>query len=1014
MAGPSNHADLVPGSVLGRYRIERMLGHGGMATVYLAVQEDTGLQVALKVLVFRGESARPGGDVARFIREARLAGGIRHPHWVSVYETGYDTHLNLYYIAMERMHASLAQRLRAHGPMTEAEAIGVVEQMALALEKAGEMQMVHRDIKPGNILYNAEGVCKLTDFGIAKSSRNEETQLTLREAVFGTPAYMSPEQATDARKVDARSDIYSLGTVFFELLAGERPYQGETPVQVLAQVITDAPPPDVRNKPRARHVRADTAKLILSMMAKDPAARPQTPSELLARLRRLKSRVPYKPPAPSAGEEPPYDDSTVMEEPDPPPSSAWSDPGAETERAPAPMSTGVWPGAAVRTEGRIPPPRTETGVVTRATQVVGAERTGTVATRIDRTGAHHPVRAAPKTGKKGNAAAVWFLAACAVLVGLIGLFWAAEKHEWFFTGSGAGNDEGAPSVAEAETGELAEESDAGRECAFLRFGNENQVPIQVECAEPALGTFVVGRKTNVVKKAGPGVAFTIKYRPRWGDFEDPEDLQVTAPEAGKTNEVQLALWSKKAAFSVESASLDFHNPLPVPIRVTPGEGWGENPFDVLDGSNLVRTVQADATLAYEVSTPTSSDYENAAMQTTAGPAGTTNPVTLSLKRRTGGPQGVGTVTLSNTNDVDVFAEWQGNKGAKGSTRVLAGEKYPVSLDTDEEVTVTHYVNDTDYEEYSPENACTNKGLKAGKAPLDLKLTKRPDPVLTLRNSGKVGLKVTWKREGKEPQESTLETGASREVPCQKNERMSLTWAPVAGVDPKWQGGRKVVGPYELGAKPEEVITATEREKPQIAIYNDSKWLIEARVTDEHGYEIWRKRVEGYKDETIQVPREGEYRVTGVAIDTNGNRKAGYDPTEATVSCKWDETQEVSCVPMPSDETIQKTAALWTPEVKKAIVCGNLKRAERALNNLAPGAHGWEGYLQRCEGALQEAREIKLEDVDDEVNAIVPFADWKKVVAEKSQSFTDIENARWKRIRETTEASRNWKEFLEKY
>ncbi|MBR6023026.1 MAG: protein kinase [Kiritimatiellae bacterium] len=132
----ASHSELMPGSVLGKYRIERLLGHGGMATVYLAVQETSGLEVALKVLTFRGESNRPGGDVARFIREARLAGAIRNPHWVSVYETGYDAKNNLYYIAMERMQASLAQRLRAHGPLPEAEAIAVVEQVALALDKA--------------------------------------------------------------------------------------------------------------------------------------------------------------------------------------------------------------------------------------------------------------------------------------------------------------------------------------------------------------------------------------------------------------------------------------------------------------------------------------------------------------------------------------------------------------------------------------------------------------------------------------------------------------------------------------------------------------------------------------------------------------------------------------------------------------------------------------------------------------------------------------------------------------
>ena len=278
--------ELQAGERLGKYRVLRPLMRVDMATLYLAEATEGGGAVTLKVLSFNRKTGGPGRVVARFVRAVGLEERIRHAHWVGVHETGYDAERNLYYKAMEAMAGSLAQQLRTRGTFGEGEAIGVVEQIALVLEKTNRMSIVHRDIKPANILYDRNGTYKLTGLEIAKSPMCEEP--VPEESVFGTPAYMSPEQVTG--RSDIRSDIYSLGTVFFELLSGERPYQGETPVQVLAQVITDKPPPDVRSKPNAREIHPDTAQLIACMMAKNPAERPQTPEELLARLRELSAR----------------------------------------------------------------------------------------------------------------------------------------------------------------------------------------------------------------------------------------------------------------------------------------------------------------------------------------------------------------------------------------------------------------------------------------------------------------------------------------------------------------------------------------------------------------------------------------------------------------------------------------------------------------------------------------------------------------------------------------------------
>ncbi|MBR6023025.1 MAG: serine/threonine protein kinase [Kiritimatiellae bacterium] len=462
--------------------------------------------------------------------------------------------------------------------------------------------MVHRDIKPANILYNAAGVCKLTDFGIAKSSRNEETQLTLREAVFGTPAYMSPEQARDARMVDARSDIYSLGTVFFELLSGERPYQGESPVQVLAQVITDKPPPDVRSKPKARKIHSDTAKLVASMMAKDPADRPQTPQELLERLRKLKAHVPYAEPEESASE-PVYDDSTIMDPTNPPPTDPMyagfpSDSG--TVRAPTGGAghTGVWDGAPTGggtagggTGGGGTDPRTAVSLPTFSTQAVKDGTVGTVATVGTRFGETVVRPAAPakkRGGGKSAAGKVWFAVAMVVLLGLSGAFWWAAEHDWF-----------------AEHGILQDVFGPGgnddplrrkpMELATLVFLNPNSTTVFVRTEGGLEDGFAVESNGEAIRSVQAGMETTIRYHaPYSGLFREHDEkdakLLTIAVEEGRTEEIALELTAVEGA-ALESATLRFHNPYDVQVHVET-EGGLVDSFDVDAGKTEEKTAKA--------------------------------------------------------------------------------------------------------------------------------------------------------------------------------------------------------------------------------------------------------------------------------------------------------------------------------------------------------------------------------------------------------------------------------------
>ncbi len=264
----------------GRYRILRRLGSGGMANVYLAEDEELGRRVAIKILNDRHASDE--SFVERFRREAKNAAGLSHPNIVSIYDRGEAE--GTYYIAMEYLEGrSLKDRIVAEGPLPITAAIEAVRQILRALGFAHRAGIVHRDIKPHNVLLAHEGGerrFKVTDFGI---SRTSASQMTEAGSIVGTAQYLSPEQARGA-PVDQRSDIYSVGIVLYELLTGQLPFSGETPLEIAMKHLSEVPKSPSALRPE---VPPDLDMVVLRALAKDPGDRFESAEEMDAELARV-------------------------------------------------------------------------------------------------------------------------------------------------------------------------------------------------------------------------------------------------------------------------------------------------------------------------------------------------------------------------------------------------------------------------------------------------------------------------------------------------------------------------------------------------------------------------------------------------------------------------------------------------------------------------------------------------------------------------------------------------------
>jgi len=257
------------------YRIERVLGEGGMATVYLAEDVKHRRQVAVKVM--RPElAATLGAD--RFLREVEIAAKLSHPHILPVHDSGAVAGF-LYYVMPHVEGESLRERLLRERRLPVEEAVRLAREIAEALAYAHRRGIIHRDVKPANIMLG-EGHALVADFGIARALDNE-AGLTGTGLAVGTPQYMSPEQASGARDVDARADIYAVGGVLYEMLAGEPPYTGDTPQAILAKSLTEEVRPLGTVRP---DVPEAVAAVVARAMARVPAARYPTADDLRAAL----------------------------------------------------------------------------------------------------------------------------------------------------------------------------------------------------------------------------------------------------------------------------------------------------------------------------------------------------------------------------------------------------------------------------------------------------------------------------------------------------------------------------------------------------------------------------------------------------------------------------------------------------------------------------------------------------------------------------------------------------------
>lgn len=279
-AGPTTMSD--------RYEMQHRIGRGGMADVYLARDLLLDRLVAIKILF--PEYATDPAFVERFRREAQAAANLNHPNIVSVYDWGRSN--NTYFIAMEYVPGrTMAEALRDVGPVSPDKAAEVGIEIASGLEFAHRNNVIHRDIKPGNILVGNSGSLKVADFGIARALGSAaDSSLTQVGAVMGTAAYFSPEQAQGGQP-DPRSDLYSLGVVLYELIAGRPPFTGDTPMAIAYKQVHDQPQP-------LHEIRGDVPRafeaIVARLLAKDPANRYPNAQAVRDDLRRFREGLPVQ------------------------------------------------------------------------------------------------------------------------------------------------------------------------------------------------------------------------------------------------------------------------------------------------------------------------------------------------------------------------------------------------------------------------------------------------------------------------------------------------------------------------------------------------------------------------------------------------------------------------------------------------------------------------------------------------------------------------------------------------
>ncbi len=277
-----------------RYKLIDERGRGSFATVYVARDTKDNRIYAVKVMHI--ELSNDGDLLARFQREAHILLNLSDPHIVQIVDYGEDN--SMHFIVMDYVDGqNLKYYTLTNGPMEASQALNYAKQIAEGLDTAYMHGVVHRDIKPQNILINTKGVVKITDFGLARS--RETVTLTQSNVFMGTAYYISPEQAESGRSADTRSDLYSVATVLFEMLAGHPPFEGDTAVDIVMKHMNEKVPSVYRIR---TDLPSDIDIFLQKAMAKSPNDRYSTPQEFIAALEQLQQQLPAVSAPPRAGE----------------------------------------------------------------------------------------------------------------------------------------------------------------------------------------------------------------------------------------------------------------------------------------------------------------------------------------------------------------------------------------------------------------------------------------------------------------------------------------------------------------------------------------------------------------------------------------------------------------------------------------------------------------------------------------------------------------------------------------
>jgi serine/threonine protein kinase len=292
---PASHPDPGPGDCLGHYQIERLLGSGGMGEVYLASDNKLGRNVAVKILSSKIKVGEPAFH--RFVQEAKAASALNHPNILVIHEVADEC--DVPFIVSEFVDGRTLTEIMRTESLPIRKVVDIAIQIAVALEAAHAAGIIHRDIKPDNVMVRHDGIVKILDFGLAKLIRKPapaqdcppvKNRITGQGHIIGTVNYMSPEQAR-GHEIDLRTDIFSLGTVMYEMISGHSPFVGECPSDTIANLIMREPLPLSRYSPR---VPEDLERIVPKMLRKNRDKRYQTMEGVIADLKDLDARLRYQ------------------------------------------------------------------------------------------------------------------------------------------------------------------------------------------------------------------------------------------------------------------------------------------------------------------------------------------------------------------------------------------------------------------------------------------------------------------------------------------------------------------------------------------------------------------------------------------------------------------------------------------------------------------------------------------------------------------------------------------------